>query len=74
MNFAPEPGNNAFAPRGFLQDTTVFSLRTDAAGNLSFVLSGHWGFAQIGVCPDKHFADKDLSQDAVIWLQVRELR
>lgn len=76
MNLPPDLDNNAFAPRGLLQDTPVFSLRADAVGTFSFVLprAGHWGFAALGVGPDKRFADKNLSQDAVIWVQARELK
>ena len=35
--------------------------------------AGFWGFAALGVGPDKEFEGKDLSQDAVIWVKAYDL-
>ncbi len=51
---------------------TIF---TDANGIFSFGLpkAGWWGFAALGVGPDTKYKGKDLSQDAVIWVQAVDI-
>ncbi|MDO3376619.1 DUF4198 domain-containing protein [Geoalkalibacter halelectricus] len=59
------------------QDSFVtLSLITDANGTFTFGLpkSGWWGFAAVGVGPDEEYRGKELSQDAVIWVQVRDMK
>ncbi|MCG8332935.1 MAG: DUF4198 domain-containing protein, partial [Proteobacteria bacterium] len=35
---------------------------------------GDWGFAALGVGPDKTYKGKELSQDAVIWIRASDLK
>jgi cobalt/nickel transport protein len=47
---------------------------SDANGYFTFGLprAGWWGFAALGVGPEFRFNGKQLSQDAVLWVQARE--
>ncbi len=59
------------------QDSFVtLNLIADANGTFTFGLpkAGWWGFAALGVGPDDEFKGKELSQDAVIWVQVRDMK
>jgi len=46
-------------------------IKADAAGYFEFIppVAGYWGFAALGAGKDKQFAGKELSQDAVIWIE-----
>lgn len=48
----------------------------DANGNFSFVptRAGYWGFAALGAGDVKEFEGKELSQDAVIWIEAFSAR
>jgi len=35
--------------------------------------AGWWGFAALGAGPDKEFEGRELSQDAVIWVQATKM-
>ncbi|WP_343560844.1 DUF4198 domain-containing protein [Kiloniella sp. b19] len=76
MNFEPNLETNSFAKDGAWESTPAFSIRADAAGAFTFGLpkAGHWGFAALGTGPDTEFEGKELSQDAVIWIQANELK
>lgn len=52
---------------------TIF---TDANGYITFGIpkSGWWGFAALGVGPDKEHDGKELSQDAVIWVKAVDMK
>jgi len=59
------------------QDSFVtLSLIADANGVFTFGLpkAGWWGFAAMGIGPDDEYKGKELSQDAVIWVQAKEMR
>ncbi len=60
-------------PNGTLVTQTVF---TDANGVFTYALprAGWWGFAALGVGPDKEYKGKELSQDAVIWVQAVDMK
>lgn len=75
MNYTPDIVNNSFGPNPKIkQPTNAFITMTflaDANGTFTFGLpkAGHWGFAALGVGPDTEYKGKELSQDAVIWVQ-----
>lgn len=52
---------------------TIFS---DADGYITFGIpkSGWWGFAALGVGPDKEHKGKELSQDAVLWVKAVDMK
>ncbi len=52
------------------------SIRADAAGNIAVALprAGWWGIAALDVGPTKKHKGKKLSQDAVIWVQVTDVK
>jgi len=79
LNYQPEMDNNRFAkqaqvgPAGDgLVAQTIFA---DANGTFHFPLlkAGQWGFAALGVGAQTEYQGKELSQDAVIWVQAHEL-
>ncbi len=62
---------------GAPQDSFVtLSLIADANGTFTFGLpkAGWWGFAALEVGPDDEYKGKELSQDAVIWVQAKEMK
>jgi cobalt/nickel transport protein len=48
----------------------------DDQGNFSFVppKAGYWGFAALGAGGDLSFDGKELSQDAVLWIEAEEIK
>lgn len=59
------------------QDSFVtLTIKADANGTFNFSIpkSGWWGFAALGVGPDKEYKGKELSQDAVIWVQAKDMK
>ena len=52
------------------------AIMTDANGVFTFGIpkAGWWGFAALGVGPDKKHDGKGLSQDAVIWVQAVDMK
>lgn len=60
-------------PRENLNITTV---RTDNNGRFFFGVphEGYWGFAALGVGEKVKYLGKDLSQDAVLWIQAHQLK
>ncbi len=48
----------------------------DDQGNFSFVppKAGYWGFAALGAGGEKTFDGKELSQDAVLWIEAEEIK
>ncbi|RAX51704.1 nickel transporter [Helicobacter sp. 16-1353] len=59
------------------QDSFVtMGIKADANGKFTFGLpkSGWWGFAALGVGSDTEYKGKELSQDAVIWVQVKDMK
>ncbi len=52
------------------------TIVTDSNGVFSFGLprAGWWGFAALGVGPEKQHEGKDMSQDAVIWVQAVDMK
>ncbi|MBN1140453.1 MAG: DUF4198 domain-containing protein [Deltaproteobacteria bacterium] len=80
LNHEPDMKKNAFARKAHAeapQDAFVtLGIKANAAGEFSFGIprAGWWGFCALGAGPDKKFKDKELSQDAVIWVQARDMK
>lgn len=76
INTGIDMETNAFdkAPRGDVPDTAIVAI-TDANGLFTFGIPapGVWGFACLGSGPVKEHEGKELSQDAVIWINARAL-
>lgn len=60
-------------PHDSLVTQTIFS---DSEGYITFGIpkSGWWGFAALGVGPDKEYKGKELSQDAVLWVKAVDMK
>lgn len=52
---------------------TIF---TDVNGYITFGIpkAGWWGFAALGVGPEKEYKGKELGQDAVIWVKAEDMK
>ena len=80
MNHKPEPERNAFARKADVeapQDAFVtMTIKANVNGEFSFGIprSGWWGFCALGAGPAKDYKGKELSQDAVIWVQARDMK
>jgi cobalt/nickel transport protein len=79
LNHEPDMKANAFAQKAQVeapQDSFVTqTIKADANGMFVYAIpkAGWWGFCALGVGPEKTFKDKDLSQDAVIWVQAKPM-
>ncbi|MEA2083177.1 MAG: DUF4198 domain-containing protein [Thermodesulfobacteriota bacterium] len=80
MNHKPLMDKNAFAKDSEVeapQDAFVtMTIKANADGEFTFGIprAGWWGFCALGAGPmDKHDG-KELSQDAVIWVQARDMK
>jgi cobalt/nickel transport protein len=79
MNHPPLMDKNAFSDEAAVkapQDAFVtMTIKADANGEFVFGIpkAGWWGFCALGVGPDKDHNGKELSQDAVIWVQARDM-
>lgn len=59
------------------QDSFVtLTIKADQDGKFTFGIpkAGWWGFAALGVGPDDKLDGKELSQDAVIWVQAKDMK
>lgn len=59
------------------QDSFVtLTIKADQDGKFTFGIpkAGWWGFAALGVGSDDKYDGKDLSQDAVIWVQAKDMK
>ena len=80
LNHQPLMEKNAFAQEAEVeapQDAFVtMTIRANAAGEFAFGIprAGWWGFCALGAGPSKTFNGKELSQDAVIWVQARDMK
>ncbi|MCK9172942.1 MAG: DUF4198 domain-containing protein [Desulfuromonas sp.] len=80
LNHQPQLSDNAFAPAAAVaapQDAFVTqTIRANVNGEFSYGIprAGWWGFCALGVGPQTEYNGKDLSQDAVIWVQARDMR
>ncbi|MDO6526882.1 DUF4198 domain-containing protein [Motilimonas sp. 1_MG-2023] len=80
LNYQPDMGANKFAEQATFTPPadafTTISLFADANGTFTFGIpkAGQWGFAALGVGPEKTYQGKELSQDAVIWVQAHAIK
>jgi cobalt/nickel transport protein len=80
MSHKPDLKKNGLAKKCDVQypnDVLVTqTIVTDANGVFSFGLprAGWWGFAALGVGPEKKHEGKEMSQDAVIWVQAVDMK
>lgn len=67
--------NRAGAPTAAPPPGGAVVAVTDAQGEFTFGIprAGIWGFAALGVGPDTEHEGKELSQDAVLWVQAHDL-
>jgi len=59
------------------QDSFVtMGIKANKDGEFTFSIpkAGFWGFAALGVGPDKEYEGKELSQDAVIWVEAKPMK
>lgn len=80
LNYDVDQKANAFGKKAKLkapQDAFVtIGIKANKDGEFTFTLpkAGWWGFAALGIGPDNKYKGKDLSQDAVIWVQAKPLQ
>lgn len=79
MNHQPMTDKNTFDAKAVVdapQDAFVtMTIKANVNGEFSFGIprSGWWGFCALGAGPVKEHKGKELSQDAVIWVQARDM-
>lgn len=80
LNYQPDLSSNSFSktarmvpPADAFITMTIFA---DANGTFTFGIpkAGQWGFAALSVGPDTEYKGKELSQDAVIWVQAHPVK
>jgi cobalt/nickel transport protein len=80
LNYAPDTEGRRFAIEPavvFPQDSFgTMSIRANARGEFTIGLprAGWWGICALAVGPDTEHEGKPLSQDAVLWIQVKDMR
>ncbi len=80
LNHEPVSADNAFAAKAEVeapQDAFVtMTIKANVNGEFAFGIprAGWWGFCALGVGPDSGHKGKELSQDAVIWVQARDMK
>lgn len=79
INHQPLMEKNAFADKARVkapQDAFItMTIKANVDGEFVFGIpkAGWWGFCALGVGPVNKYKGKDLSQDAVIWVQARDM-
>lgn len=76
INGLPNLKKNAFGKNQVETPASSIVAITDSRGVFTFGIpkAGDWGFAALGVGPEKEYKGKELSQDAVIWIRASELK
>lgn len=71
INYDIDMEARAFAGEAKLGKSAAGVLLADAMGVFSFIppKAGYWGFAALGAGNEKEFLAKELSQDAVLWIE-----
>lgn len=74
INYDIDMEANAFTGEAKLGKSAAGVLLADAMGVFSFIpqKAGYWGFAALGAGNEKEFLGKELSQDAVLWIEARD--
>lgn len=79
LNHAPNMEKNAFEKKSAIEaphpSLEVMGIRTNAQGEFTIGLpkAGWWGVAALGVGTEDEHKGKELSQDAVLWIQVTDM-
>jgi cobalt/nickel transport protein len=79
LNHEPDMNENEFEKEAEVeapQDCFVTqTIKADKNGQFVYAVphEGWWGFCALGVGPETEYKGKELSQDAVIWVQAREM-
>ncbi|OMH34002.1 DUF4198 domain-containing protein [Motiliproteus sp. MSK22-1] len=79
INYLPDMKANAFAKESTVtlpaDAFTTITIYADATGTFTFGIpkAGQWGFGALNVGPEKEYKGKELSQDAVIWVQAHAI-
>lgn len=80
LNYDVNEAGNGFGRAPYVEYPTenlnIQTLITDANGRFFFGVphSGYWGFAALSVGAETEYKGKDLSQDAVLWIQAHQLK
>ncbi len=80
MNHTPDMAQNCFAKEENASTRPTFvwptTIKSNSLGEFSYGLpkAGWWGFCALGAGPVKEFDGKELSQDAVIWVEVTQMK
>lgn len=79
INNTPDMKNNAMGKNKYEapQDSFVtMGIKANKDGEFTFSIpkAGFWGFCALGVGSDKEYKGKELSQDAVIWVEAKPMK
>ncbi|WP_201766945.1 DUF4198 domain-containing protein [Chrysiogenes arsenatis] len=80
LNHEPDMKKNAFSPKGKIEAPhpafEAMGIRANAQGEFTIGLpkAGWWGIAALGVGPVDTYKDKALAQEAVLWVQVTDMK
>ncbi len=80
LNHDPQMDRNAFGKAPHVEaPSDVFvtlTIKANESGEFVFGIprAGWWGFCALGVGPDGEYKGKELSQDAVLWVQARDMK
>ena len=79
INYVPDMETNSFSKESTITQPadafTTITIYADANGSFTFGIpkAGQWGFGALDVGPEKEYKGKELSQDAVIWVQAHAI-
>ncbi|MFP4393376.1 MAG: DUF4198 domain-containing protein [Desulfohalobiaceae bacterium] len=79
LNHEPKIESDSFAKQAKVEAPQAafetMTIKANEHGEFSFGIpkAGWWGFCALGVGPDDQYEGKELSQDAVIWVQARDM-
>ena len=79
LNHAPNMELNKFEEKAAIKAPhdvyATLTIKANADGEFAFGIpkAGWWGFAALGVGPETKYKGKSLSQDAIIWIQARDM-
>lgn len=80
LNHEPLMEKNAFDKKAKVEAPhdvfATLTIKANAQGEFAFGIprAGWWGFCALGVGPDDEFNGKELSQDAVVWVQATDMK
>ncbi len=80
LNHPVNAEKNGFDDLPFIEypseNLNIQTIRTDNNGRFFFGVphAGYWGFAALSVGESTRYMGKDLSQDAVLWIQAHQLK